>query len=301
MKRDESTVGFGCGKVILLGEHAVVHGQPALVAGMKAGVRAHASPGRGAISAPAWGMEIEVDDGSLPGQAVARLLERLNAPKEIDLWLECDVPARAGLGSSAAMSVAVARAVAARVEADESAVMAAVSEAESVFHRKPSGIDAAAASRGGIGAYDKHKGWQPLTCKTRVELCIGLSGKFHDTGALVAGVGQLCEATPVAHRLVETLGDLARAGTEALVAGEISALARVFNLAHGVLGGLGVSCRELDDLVYTARTAGAEGAKLTGAGGGGAVIAIAGDRSDEVLRAWRGKGYYGFLTTIGHD
>jgi mevalonate kinase len=301
MKSDESTVGFGCGKVILLGEHAVVHGQPALVAGMKAGVRAHASPGHGALSAPAWGMELEIGDDSLPGQAVARLLERLQAPKEMDLWLECEVPARAGLGSSAAMSVAIARAVGARVGADEMTVMAAVAEAEAVFHRKPSGIDAAAASRGGIGAYDRQRGWQPLTCKTELSLCIGLSGKSHDTGALVAGVGQLCESTPVAHRLVETLGDLARAGTEALVAGELSTLARIFNLAHGLLGGLGVSCRELDDLVYIARAAGAEGAKLTGAGGGGAAIAIAGDHSDEVLRAWRGKGYYGFLTTIAHD
>jgi len=301
MNGDESTVGFGCGKVILLGEHAVVHGQPALVAGMKAGVRAHASTGHGAISAPAWGMEGEIGDDSLPGQAVARLLKRLQAPRDIDLWLECEVPARAGLGSSAAMSVAIARAVGARMGAGEADVMAAVSEAESVFHRKPSGIDAAAASRGGIGAYDKQNGWQALTCRTSLQLCIGLSGKSHDTGALVAGVGQLCESTPVAHRLLETLGDLARSGTEALVAGEVSALARVFNLAHGLLSGLGVSSRELDDLVYLARAAGAEGAKLTGAGGGGAVIAIAGNHSDEVLRAWRGKGYYGFLTTIAHD
>lgn len=298
---EQGTVGFGCGKVILLGEHAVVHGQPALVAGMKAGVRAHASPGRGALSAPAWGMEVAIGDDSLPGQAVSRLLDRLHAATDLDLWLECEVPARAGLGSSAAMSVAIARAVAARVNADEADVMAAVSDAESVFHRKPSGIDAAAASHGGVGAYDRQKGWQALTCKTPLELCIGLSGKSHDTGALVASVGQLCESTTVAHRLVETLGDLARAGTDALVAGDILSLARIFNLAHGVLGGLGVSCPELDELVYLARAAGAGGAKLTGAGGGGAVIAIAGDHSDEVLRAWRKKGYYGFLTTIGHD
>lgn len=301
MAGDQTTTGFGCGKVILLGEHAVVHGQPALVAGMQAGVRAHASPGRGVLSAPAWSLEVQVGDDSLPGQAVARLLQRLQVPSKLDFWLECEVPARAGLGSSAAMAVAIARAAAAQrfgTSADEAAVMAAVSEAESVFHRKPSGIDAAAASRGGVGAYDKRNGWQPVTCGARVELCIGLSGKSHDTGALVAGVGQLCESTPVARRLVETLGDLARAGTEALVAGEVATLARIFNMAHGLLGGLGVSCLELDDLVYTARAAGAAGAKLTGAGGGGAVIAIAGEHGDQVLRAWRSKGYYGFLTTL---
>ena len=301
MTGSETSTGFGCGKVILLGEHAVVHGQPALAAGMRAGVRAHASPGRGAISAPAWGLDVEVGDDSLPGQAVARLLERLQAPKSLDFWLECEVPARAGLGSSAAMSVAIARAAAARVGADETTVMAAVADAESVFHRKPSGIDAAAASRGGLGSYDKQNGWQALSCDVRLDLCIGLSGKSHDTGELVAGVGQLCDSTPVARRLIETLGELSQAGTQALLAGDVAALARIFNMAHGLLGGIGVSCPELDDLVYTARAAGAEGAKLTGAGGGGAVIAIASQHSNEVLRAWRAKGYYGFLTTISHD
>jgi mevalonate kinase len=63
---------------------------------------------------------------------------------------------------------------------------------------------------------------------------------------------------------------------------------------------VGVSTPELDDLVHTARLAGAAGAKLTGAGGGGAIIAIAGVHGEEVLRRWRAKGYYGFITTIGH-
>lgn len=298
----QTTTGFGCGKVILLGEHAVVHGQPALVAGMQAGVRAYVSvsPGRGIVSAPAWGMDFQAGDDSPPGQAVASLLDRLQAPHTLEVWLECEVPARAGLGSSAAMAVAIARAVAAQTGAGDDLVMAAVADAEAVFHRKPSGIDAAAASRGGLGSYDRQNGWQALGA-ARLELCVGLSGKSHDTGALVAGVGQLCESTPVARRIVETLGDLARAGTQALLAGETAALARIFNMAHGLLGGLGVSCPELDDLVYTARAAGAEGAKLTGAGGGGAVIAIAGEHGEEVLRAWRAKGYYGFRTTLGHD
>ncbi len=97
------------------------------------------------------------------------------------------------------------------------------------------------------------------------------------------------------------MGDLARAGMDALAVGDIAALARLFNMAHGLLSGVGVSTPALDDLVHTARAAGALGAKLTGAGGGGAVIALAVEHGDEVLRRWRGKGYYGFTTTIGHD
>jgi mevalonate kinase len=300
----DSTTGFGHGKVILLGEHAVVHGQPAVAAGIRAGVRAHASPGSGVLSAPAWSMEVQAGDDSLPGQAIARLLDRLGLdPRSLDFWLEAEVPARAGLGSSAALAIAVARAAAARTGAAETEILAAAAAAEAVFHRTPSGIDTAAASKGCLGRFDKQQGWQDLPLKTAFDVCIGITGKEHDTGALVASVRTLCESTPVAHRLIETMGELVRAGIEALAAGDFAALARLFNLAHGLLAGVGVSSPELDDMVHTARAAGAQGAKLTGAGGGGAVIALAGQHSDEVLRRWRAKGYYGFLTTIGnpHD
>lgn len=298
----DSSTGFGHGKVILLGEHAVVFGQPAVAAGIRAGVRVHVSPGTGAISAPAWALEAQVGDDSLPGQAVRRLLERLNTDGAgLDFWLESEVPARAGLGSSAAMAVAIARAIAARAGAGEAEILAAAAAAESVFHRTPSGIDAAAASRGRLGQFDKQNGWRDLPLKAPFELCIGLSGQSHDTGALVASVADLCASTPVARRLVDAMGDLARASMDALAEGDVAALARMFNMAHGLLSGLGVSTPTLDDLVHTARAAGALGAKLTGAGGGGAVIAIAVEHGDEVLRRWRAKGYYGFTTTIGHD
>lgn len=296
-----TTTGVGHGKVILLGEHAVVFGQPALAAGLGATVRAHASPGTGGISVPAWQLEAEIGDDSTPGRAIGRLLDLLQVDRRsLDLWLESDVPARAGLGSSAAMAVAVARAVAARTGAGEPEVMAAVTAAETVFHGSPSGIDAAAASRGRLGRFDKQQGWQDLPLSQPFQLCIGLSGKARATATLVARVRELCESTPVARRLIDAMGELATAGMAALASGDLATLARLFNLAHGLLAGIGVSTPELDELVHTARAAGADGAKLTGGGGGGAVIALARGGADEVLRQWRAKGYYGFVTTIGH-
>ena len=299
---EKDTTGFGHGKVILLGEHAVVYGHPALAAGIRAGVRAHVSPGSGNLSAPGWELDVGIGDDSLPGQAVHNLCAALRVDGHtLDIWLESEIPARAGLGSSAAMAVAVARALGARTDATEADVLAGATAAEMVFHRTPSGIDAAAASRGRLGTFTKQGGWTDVPLPKSFDLCIGISGEPHDTGALVSGVATLRASTPVADKLIHAMGELALAGTEALSNGDVPALARLFGMAHGLLAAVGVSTPVLDDMVHTARAAGALGAKLTGAGGGGAVIAIAGDRADEVLRKWRGKGYYGFLTTVGHD
>jgi mevalonate kinase len=297
----ETTTGFGHGKVILLGEHAVVYGHPALAAGIRAGVRAHVSPGGGSLSAPGWELDVRIGDDSLPGQAVHKLCDALRIDgRALDIWLESEIPARAGLGSSAAMAVAIARAVGARTDASEADVLAAATAAEMIFHRTPSGIDAAAASRGRLGTFTKQGGWTDVPLPKSFDLCIGISGEPHDTGALVSGVAALRASTPVADKLIHAMGELALAGAEALASGDVAALAQLFGLAHGLLAGVGVSTPVLDDMVHTARAAGALGAKLTGAGGGGAVIAIAGERADEVLRKWRGKGYYGFVTSIGH-
>jgi mevalonate kinase len=300
MTENPTTTGFGHGKVILLGEHAVVYGQPAIAAGMQVGVRAHTNAGTGSVRAPAWQLDLQVGDDSPVSTAIDRLCQRLGvAGRSLDYWLEAEVPARAGLGSSAAMAVAIARAVAVRTGAGEDDVLAAAAVAEAVFHKTPSGIDAAVASRGGVGRFDRDAGWQDILLDRPIELCVGLSGQARQTGDLVSAVAQLCQRVPVARRLIDALGDLARAGMEAMASGDSEALGHEFNMAHGLLSGLGVSTPELDALVRAARAAGALGAKLTGAGGGGAVIALAPDRGEEVLKRWRSMGCYGFLTLVG--
>ncbi|HXT94826.1 MAG TPA: mevalonate kinase [Polyangia bacterium] len=290
--------GFGHGKVILVGEHAVVHGHPALAAGISAGIAAEARAGAGVLRVPAWDLSAAIGDGTPVGRALEAIVRRIEAPG-LDFDAEARIPSRAGLGSSAALATAVARAAAAAVgRCDAEAVDAAVTAAEEVFHGSPSGIDAAAARSGLCGRFTRASGWRPVPVLQKITLCVGLSGRPRDTAAQVAAVGRLRDRLPAAGEVLALLGRLADDAAAALAKGDVDGLGRIMDAAHGLLAALRLSSPELEALVHGARAAGAVGAKLTGAGGGGAVIALAPAHERDVLARWRAAGYDGFLADI---
>ena len=298
--------GFGHGKVILVGEHAVVYGHAALAAGLSAGVTAHATPGTGRLRVPAWSLEATAGDGSDVGRALAAVLDRFGT-RALDFDADARIPSRAGVGSSAALAVALARAAARATghahralddRAREDLVDAAVTDAESVFHGTPSGIDAAAASTGAVGRFTRAHGWRPVPVLQTMTICVGLSGRPRDTAAQVAAVGRLRERMPATNDVLALMGRLAGDAEAALASGDIDGLGRILDAAHGLLAALRLSSPELDALVHGARSAGAIGAKLTGAGGGGAVIALAPGHERDVLARWRAAGFDGFLAEI---
>jgi len=302
-----AATGFGHGKVILLGEHTVVYGHPAVAAGLPEpfGVKAQLFPGTGQITAPGWDFSARVGDESPVGTALSRLFSSLGLTAQAngawpwDLTLEAQIPPGGGLGSSAAMAVAVARAVSRLRPVSDEDLTRAVAAAETVFHGTPSGVDAAAARGAGIGLYTKTQGWQPARVRQPIKLCVGLSAETRSTADMVAQVAQLTRRSPSARRVVDTLAEITTAGIEALGAGDIDELGRQFDLAHGLLAGLRLSTPKLDALVHAARAAGALGAKLTGAGGGGAVIALAPSHRQDVLDRWRAAGFEGFVVSVG--
>ncbi len=295
----ETGRGFGHGKVILVGEHAVVHGHAAVAAGISTGVAVKAWAGTGQLRIPGWGLEAAAGDGTPVGRALQAIVRRIEAPP-LDFEGQAQIPSRAGLGSSAAMAVAVARAAAAatgRVVSPET-IDAAVQAAEEIFHGSPSGIDAAAAKSGRTGLYTRARGWQPIAVLQPITICVGLSGKPRDTAAQVAAVGRLRGRLSVAEDVLALMGRLAEDAALALGKGDVDGLGRIFDAAHGLLAALRLSSPELDALVHAARGAGAIGVKLTGAGGGGAVIALAPSHERDVLARWKAAGFDGFLAEI---
>jgi len=291
----------GFGKVILLGEHAVVHGHAALAGALDRGVTVTAREGDALrVRVPAWNLDVAATDEHPVATALCAIADALGARPALVLDGDAQIPAAAGLGSSAAMAVAITRALAGAlaIECDDDRVCAIANGAERSFHANPSGVDVALAARGGIGLYRRGSGLAPIDAPP-IPLAIALSGEPRSTAAMVARVTETAAKDPARARDLELMGALAETGAELVARGDHAALAPLLTGAHYRLAALGVSTPALDALVATALDAGALGAKLTGAGGGGAVIALAPGREDEILAAWRAHGVPCFAAYVG--
>ncbi len=291
------------GKVILLGEHAVVFGAEALAASLSPGAECAASPSPdGAVlRVEPWGLSFRPGDGSELGRAVGSLCEAM-AVGDVALALTLHLPGGGGLGSSAAMGVACARALAAHAgrELGEPELLALALGWEKVFHGNPSGIDHTLAALGGVGLYSRATGFSRVPTRGALRLCLGDSGERASTREMVEGVARLRARRPEAtDRTFEAIGVVARNGALALREGDARNLGDFMNLNQNLLASLLVSTERLEDLCASARASGALGAKLTGAGGGGCVIALAPGHEDAVLKGWSALGVEGRVVEVG--
>jgi geranylgeranyl diphosphate synthase type I len=307
--------GRAFGKIILLGEHTVVYGAPALAAGIERGARASArllAPGEPSFLDLA-GRRILADsaaDDDL-AKAFAALLAEGTPPVAVEA--SSDLPPGGGLGSSAALAVAIARAVDAVTgfaSGDETRLLARAGAWERVFHGNPSGIDTATAFHGAVLRYSRAGGvptLKPLNFPVELWLCVGWSGESSSTRSMVEGVARMHARRPdVVERSIAGAAALVENATLALEAGDLTALGKLMDLGQMILAGLMVSTEAIERMCALARGAGALGAKLTGAGGGGSVIALVppapngpSDIANAVLEAWRAAGYTGFVTRAG--
>ncbi|WP_247001295.1 mevalonate kinase [Halosolutus gelatinilyticus] len=288
------------GKVYLFGEHAVVYGEPAVPCAIerraRVGVRQR-DDGKLRVHAEDLslnGFTVEYgaspDDqpdvdvsASLVSAAMGYVDGAIEQVREVtgegevgfDVTIESDIPLGAGLGSSAAVVVAAidaaTRELGVTLDSDELAERAFRTEYE-VQDGQASRADTFCSATGGAVRVEGDD------CRAieapDLPIVIGFDGGAGDTGELVAGVRGLREEYRFAAETVEAIGDVVRNGEDALVDGDLEELGRLMNFNHGLLSALGVSSRSLDAMVWAARGAGATGAKLTGAGGGGCIVAL---------------------------
>lgn len=292
------------GKAIVLGEHAVVYGHPAVAGALARGVRCRIAATRAAgpirVRISPWDVEVTTDDDHAIAVALRALVDAVGCHDvHIDIDVEAELPPAAGLGSSAALSVALVRALAraANLSFSHDDVERCADAAERCFHSRPSGIDVALATRGGFGVFRRGSGLEPIDAPP-LPVAVGLSGEPRKTAEIVERVARARQtATTATDAMLGRLGEAAMNGVTALGTGDLGTLGELMNEAHHILGELGVSSAGLDALASSARQSGALGAKLTGAGGGGAVIAI-GD-VDAIAAAWRAAGFDAFTCDVG--
>ncbi|HWP64896.1 MAG TPA: mevalonate kinase [Candidatus Limnocylindria bacterium] len=276
--------GRAGGKVILLGEHAVVYGRPAVATGLPLGIEAEALRDAGPR------LESDVVPGDARGEAlVAQAAEALALdPRRWVVRVCSDLPPGQGLGSSAALCVAVLRALAAaagrRLERDEELDLGR--RLEGIFHGTPSGIDPAAAALGTTFRFVR--GDPPLVERlvpgAPMVIVVAPGDVPRSTGAAVGGLRERRQAERARYEaLFDAVAEVVEEGIRALCRGDATALGAAFDRNQTLLERMGVSSPEIERRVAAARVAGALGAKLTGGGVGGAVIALVDDEHEAAV------------------
>jgi mevalonate kinase len=311
------SIGLGAGKIILFGEHAVVRGAPALASGLPGGCEARLA------SSPAGPATLSLIDGTdadrlldtvragdahnslaLAWSAICAALGCAQDPLHIDATLR--VFPGSGLGSSAALAVSAARAILYARDGQPCAphdprVVAAVTASEAVFHGRASGVDQAVALSGGLIRFERRPdpSITPLDGRPPLTLAICQAAPGASTARMVQRVmDRHARQTAAMDALDAWVAQLVEAAIPAIYAGELEVLGELMDLNHGALAAMGVSAEALDAACHVARAAGALGAKLTGAGGGGCVIALPAGDPDPILTAWRARGWRAFAATL---
>jgi mevalonate kinase len=322
--------GMGYGKVILFGEHFVVHGVPSIASAIDSRTVAtveRASDGKlpapsgseGSMSGGGWVMED--DRPANPGYKREKFPQQKKSielvfqaagfdpmKNPVRIHLGGDLVAVGGVGASAAVCVSVARALNDEFELgfDDGRINEIAFVGDSAYAGTPSGIDNTASTFGGMLWFVKNPGGQPtmdrLKIKKPLRIVMGNTLLTTNTEAAVAGVRKRKAEQPEKYDAIFSRArELAFKARNALGAYDVAEVGRLMDENHALLQQIEVSHPRLDELVAIARASGAAGAKMTGGGLGGYMVALTPEKAvqDRVAAAMEKAGFRALKTTIG--
>jgi mevalonate kinase len=280
-------IGQACAKLILLGEHAVVHHMPALALPLpqlqaQVWIETSESPGV-LIEAPDLPALWELPEAPLASpdpliETLVRALAEYGATwPDCTLRIESQIPVARGLGSGTAVTAALWRALSSWLNHFPSPeqTLDFVSGIDQIYHGRPSGIDAQVIVRETPLWFHRSQGVRALPLPQPLHLLVADTGLAAVTRTQVEIVADCLNAEPEkAQTWIREIGDLVQRAESCLALNQIEPLGVLLNRNHELLIQLGVSHPRLNELCATARQAGALGAKLSGAGGGGVMVAL---------------------------
>jgi mevalonate kinase len=306
--------GIGFGKAILFNEHFVVYGVPSIVSAIGKYTVAKVEP----YELPEWKLydnreatpNYKEDKLEQQRDSLNRILKKMNidvSKNGIKITIEGNLYASSGIGASAASCVAIARALSEyfNLNLSDEEINEIAYEGEKGYHGTPSGVDNTASTYGGL-IWFKRNGTgaeiERIPIANPVEIVIGNTGKVANTAQAVADVRKRKESNPEKYReIFERAENIAYLAKRAFGEGDFEEIGKLMNENHKLLQKIEVSCRELDFLVNIAREHGALGAKLTGGGLGGNMIALTpGKELQEIVaNAIEKEGFQTLKTVIG--
>jgi len=308
--------GKGYGKTILFGEHFVVYGRPAIASALGSYTTAEVK----VVDGKGW--EVIDQRPATPGykkkkhneatQAIKNVIEYMNIDvgcQKLEITFSGDLFAASGVGASAAQATSLARAIndSFTLMWDDEKINKAAYEGERAYHGTPSGIDNTASTYGGLIWFMKNldggkNTMENLQSPEKIPLVIANTGVTASTTEVVADVRRLKESNPEKfEKIFKEYEVLSEKAKKALLESDKNLIGKLMNQNHKLLQDITVSSKINDKLVEIALANGALGAKMTGTGRGGLVIALARNEEiqEKVSKAIEIEGYESWKTMIG--
>jgi len=303
--------GYGFGKTILFGEHFVVYGLPAIVCALNCKTIASIKKNENLKN------DFELIDNRPKVSTfkksktdsykslVKNILDFAKIKEKLEITLSGDlVVTSGGIGASAATAAAISRALnnCFKLGWDEQGITEAAFIGEKGVHGSPSGIDNTAAVLGGVLLFKKNKKIEEIKLKQKVEIVLIDSGISSDTKKVLEEVKKIKEKeSNKFNDIFDEYSNLVKQAKESLLNFDLKEVGQLMNKNHELLKKINVSCTKLDEIVELAKKEGAFGAKLTGTGCGGLVVALTPGKvlQEKVANFFEKNNYFVLKTSIG--